>query len=630
MILTKAFIIKLNKNINSVIDSLDEDQLTKIIKEASKAYYNKGESPISDEIFDIVKDRLLKINPEYKEIGAPVEGKKELLPCYMGSLDKIKTDIKILEKWQEKYPGQVVISDKLDGNSGLYHKIDDNIKLYTRGDGTYGQNVTNLLQYVNNIPNLNNSEDITVRGEFIISKEDFPKIIRKKKLANARNAVAGVLNAKKPDIEIAKYVKFIAYELVSPKMIPSASLQFLKYNGFEVVNHNIKTDYDVEILSKLLEKRRNNGEYEIDGLVVAHDLLHKITKKENPKYAFAFKNALTLDKAEVIVTQVEWNSSKDGYLKPTVIFDPIQLDGVTIQKATGFNAKFISENKIGSGAVIVIIRAGQVIPHISEVLKPAIDASMPDCKYKWNKTNVDIIADEVTDAQDIQTIVYFFSKLDVKGLAEGNITKMYNSGLNTVGKIIHASKSDLSKVDTFKDKMVDNIHSSLTNLKLPCIDIMDGSNTLGRGIGKKKIEPIIESYPQIISERYIPNLAELTTIKGISDITAQSIISGLPKYWKFIDDNDLQCLFKNTKVDDIKNDIKNDKYVGQKVVLTGFRDKIIEEYIKSQGGEVVGSVSSKITLVIAKDSDENSSKLIKARELNIKIISLDVFKQSML
>ena len=88
MILTKTFIAKLNKNINSTIDSLDEEELTKIIKEASNAYYNKGESPISDEIFDIIKDRLIKLNPEYKEIGAPIVGKKELLPCYMGSLDK--------------------------------------------------------------------------------------------------------------------------------------------------------------------------------------------------------------------------------------------------------------------------------------------------------------------------------------------------------------------------------------------------------------------------------------------------------------------------------------------------------------------------------------------------------------
>ena len=626
MILTKAFIKKINKNISATLDILTEDELVQIIKESSIAYYNDGASPISDEIFDLVKDKLTELNPNnpaLKEVGAPVIEKKELLPCYMGSLDKIKTDTKILDKWQTKYKGAVIISDKLDGNSGLYYKVDNTIKLFTRGDGTYGQNVSNLT--IHNLPKPT-SDDITVRGEFIISKTDFPKI--KKKLANARNAVAGVLNAKKPSQEVMKYVKFIAYELIYPKLSPGDGLKYLKDAGFDVVDYIKKNKYDVEILSDILMNRREKGDYEIDGLVVTHDEIHKVMTKENPKYAFAFKNAFTLDKAEVTVTQVEWNSSKDGYLKPTVIFEPVKLDGVVIQKATGFNAKFIKENNIGSGTVIIIIRAGQVIPHIKEVLKPTI-AQMPDCEYKWNATNVDIIADVVTDIQDIMTLTYFFSKLDVKGIGEGNIAKMYKAGLNTVGKIIHATKDELAKVDGFKSKSVDNIYNVLSVVKLDCIDIMDGSNTLGRGIGRKKLEAIIEALPKIVSEKYIPHVEELTSIKGIEKKTAESIITGLPKYWTFVDSNDLKCIFGTEEmVPDAEDNVERefvDIFKNQKIVMTGFRNKNIEIFVKEQGGEVVGSVSSKTTLIIAKDVDEDSGKLTKARELNIKIISSDEF-----
>lgn len=636
MRVTKKFIDTLKKDPIVVLKTLSEDDIATIIQKANDSYYNKNTPLFSDNTFDIIKEYLESINPHHpilKNVGAVVKGDKVKLPYYMGSLDKIKSDQKELDKFKKSYYDFYVISDKLDGNSALleYSKTMDP-KLFTRGDGVYGQDISYLIPFINNISKITINNDVAIRGELIISKCDFEKV--KDKGANPRNMVAGIVNSKKPDMDLVKYLRFVAYELIEPKLTPEKQLAYLNRLGFTVVYHETlnKEELTLEELSKILLKRRDNSEYDVDGIVVYHNELHNRISKENPKYAFAFKSTLTMEKAEVIVTSVEWNMSKDGYLIPVVIFNPISLNGVTIKRAHGFNGKFINDNKIGPGSKIVIMRSGDVIPYITDILTPSETghAQMPTVKFSWSKTGVDIIAinedlgTEVKDELAFKNIEYFFNKIDVKGLSSGNIKKLFESGLTTVKDILYVTKEQLLKVEGFKVKMAEKIFDAINERKkeLDCLTVMDASNIFGRGIGSKKLELIMEKYPQVNTKRYIPTLVELTTIKGVEQTTAKKIIENLPRYFEFIDKNNIKCKLTDdsSSADEIDIDFK-----GMKFVFTGFRNAELEKLIKNHNGSVSTSISKNTSLLIRKDTEEESTKITKAKELNIKIITLSEF-----
>ena len=182
--------------------------------------------------------------------------------------------------------------------------------------------------------------------------------------------------------------------------------------------------------------------YEIDGIIVADDNIHPRTSG-NPKHAFAFKMVLSDQVAEAHVVDVLWSPSKDGYLKPRVQIVPVKL-GVTITYVTGFNGSFIETNKIGIGAVIMLVRSGDVIPYIKSVSVPAEKPKMPDIKYIWNETHVDImLKDKSQDSTVLEkNITGFFKGLEVDGLG-GNVTKIVNAGFDSIPKVLHMSKDDL-------------------------------------------------------------------------------------------------------------------------------------------------------------------------------------------
>ena len=353
--ITKTLLNKLKKNPSDVLKTLTEDDIAKIIQKANYAYYNSNEPLMSDNLYDLIREHLESINPNHpvlKAVGNRVDhGKKEQLPYFLGSLDKIKSDEKLVDKFKKDYPGTYIMSDKLDGNSALLYISGNEVKLLSRGDGREGQNISHLLPIIQNKFNIDNAfkskeKEISVRGELIISRSDFEKV--KDKFANARNLVAGLVNSKIPDTNIAKLVQFVAYELIAPKAEPEKQFDFMECLGFKTAEHYKKTQdtLNLNTLSEFLLKRRNESEFEVDGIVVAHNAIHNRIKG-NPSHAFAFKSVLTMQKAEVTVSSVEWNMSKDGYFVPVIIFNPVSLAGVTIRRANGFNGKYILDNKIG-------------------------------------------------------------------------------------------------------------------------------------------------------------------------------------------------------------------------------------------------------------------------------------------
>ena len=217
--LTKIIKESLLKTPLQVVRNLSHDDIASILKQANDKYYNKKTPLFPDNIYDLIKDYLEEQNPTHpvlRYVGAAVinDKRKEKLPYYMGSLNKIKDEDKNIDKFKVKYPGSYLVSDKLDGNSGLLYLNKGTLKLFTRGNGSVGQNISTILEYVQGIPkNISKHQgELAVRGEIIISKKSWGKIGHKG--SNARNVVAGVLNAKKPVIEIAKVTEFIAYEMI--------------------------------------------------------------------------------------------------------------------------------------------------------------------------------------------------------------------------------------------------------------------------------------------------------------------------------------------------------------------------------------------------------------------------------
>lgn len=655
MKITKKFLKDLAAEPEKTLEKLSTDDIASLMQKANHEYYN-GDAPLmSDAVYDAVKDVMEARDPSHpilKSVGAVISSddeRKAKLPYFLASLDKIKTDPKVLEKWTEKYKGQCVVSDKLDGVSGLLKYKDGCVTLYTRGDGEVGQKITHLIPFIRGVPPLlMGDKEISVRGELIISKADFEAI--KHKGANARNMVSGIVNAKIPDLEVAKRIQFVAYELIVPQVEPSSSFGIMQKHGFTTVYNETISTPTVESLSKVLLQRRSASPFEVDGIVVMHDKVYPRVK-ENPPYGFAFKSAAALDTVEVTVSHVEWNISKDGYYKPVVVFDGVQLAGVVIQRVTAFNGKYVYDNKLGPGSRITIIRSGDVIPYIASVNSPASngEAQMPDSSWVWNDTRVDVMVSKETAGENndvkFKNLEYFIKKIEVKGLASGTLRKMFDAGITTVYSVLNVTKEALLKVPTIKEKTATNILEALQLAKgnINCLKIMDASNAFGRGLGLKKLELIVAKYPASIDERRAPTIAELVTIKGVEKTTAQQFVTQLPVFWKFLDDNGLDCTL-STKEKDSQPKTQEEKkekktttqhtttkthttMTGMKVVFSGFRDSVLEKIVKDAGGDVTTSVSKNTTVVVTKGLDSSSSKVVKAKEIGVPVMTVDDFKQ---
>lgn len=649
MKITKTFVNGFVKDPETVLRSLSLDDVVSLIQEANNAYYNKGKPLFSDQLYDYIKTYIENIDPHHpvlKNIGAVVgKGNKVKLPYFMGSLDKIKSDDKALSNWIKTFGGNYVVSDKLDGNSGLLVYTNGVLNLYTRGDGEYGQDITHLIPFLKNKAsfnvsvNLKEKDNFAIRGELIMSKSDFKTVASKG--ANARNMVAGLLNAKVPDLQIASLTAFVGYEVLSPSnMLPKQQLEFIQSIGIDSVYYTQLTEKQMksETLSDILLNRRDASPYEIDGIVITHNSVHPKTS-QNPEYAFAFKSVLTMETAEVTVTRVEWNMSKDAIYVPVVHFTPVSLDGVVITKAHGFNGKYIQDNSIGPGAIVLIMRSGAVIPYIIKTIIKADTPQFPDTSFVWTASGVDIKLDtnkstaSNNDELQLRNIIYFFEKINVDGLSEGILSKMYKSGHKTVGGIFNVSKDQLLEIEGFQVKLATKIHEALNERKkkLDPIVVMDASNVLGRGIGYKKIKLICDAFPSILKERYIPSIQELIALKGIEQKTASLFVNNLSKAFVFFDENQLD-LTASTKDDTSFMTLSKSKTQGlqNKVfVFTGVRDKELEKVITDNGGTVGTTISSKTHLVIVKSLEFQSSKVDKAKQLGVNIMLLDDFRKEL-
>jgi len=614
----------------SVLSSLSEDALSAMVIYANENYYNLepgSNTMLTDNEYDVLKEfieRKFPKNTVIHEVGAPIEKNKVTLPYQMPSMDKIKPDSGALESWSKKYKGPYITSCKLDGVSGMYSLEGDAPKLYTRGNGKIGQDVTHLIAPLR-LPK-GGSEKLVVRGEFIMPKKVFADKYQTL-FANARNLVAGIVNRQSID-DKTKDLHFVAYEVIKPVLKPSEQLEFLKSQGFEVVQNRLETAISNTKLSETLVDWRSNYDYEIDGVIVTNDAVYP-RGSGNPDHAFAFKMVLSDQMAEAKVVNVIWNASKDGLLKPRVQIEPLRLGGVTIEFATGFNASFIDTNKIGVGAVIQLIRSGDVIPYIKEVVVPAETPLMPDVPYRWNDTHVDIILENAEDDATVRekNITGFFKGIEVDGLGAGNITKIVAAGFDSIPKIIKMSKADLLTVDGFKDKMAtkvfEGIRARLTAASIGTI--MSASNIFGRGFGDRKIKLVLDEVgPGILTsgESVGDKTKRIAAIKGMASKTASAFVEQIPTFLAFLEECGLQGkLSNNTAVTEpvVTVAAASHPLYKKSIVMSGSRDKVLEQRLKEIGATMGSSVSKNTFAVITPEPESETGKVSDAKKHGVPV-----------
>ena len=649
IIIYMDIIKKILKNSYESINELTIEELEKVIKFANDKYRNTSTPVISDEIYDILIDFLKLKNPKsklLKEIGCEVKSKDKVkLDYWLGSMDKMKpSNIKEFNKWINKYQKPYYISNKLDGISAMIiYRTNGNINLYTRGTATEGLDISPLLKYLKNIPSWEHVNSFVenknispikkniifaARGELVMNKKIFEKNWSDK-LKNGRNTVAGLVNSKKINPKLANDTSFVLYELIDPFLKYSDQMNILDDLNFDVVYYKEINNINFEILSQLLIKNKKESKYEIDGLIITDNNDHVRNTKGNPEYAFAFKDILEEQKAITKVISIEWNKSKDGYIKPVLIIEPVNIGGVEINRVTGNNAKFVVENKLGAGAEIELIRSGDVIPKVEQILKPSKNIKMPEGKWHWNETNVDIIFDDLKDKDIlIKNIAYFFSSLDTKGLGSKIVEKLVNAGYDSILKIIKLSSKNIIEIEGFQEKSANNltesIKKSLTDISLS--KLMSASNKLGHTIGEERIKLILNKYPNLLidAEEWSKNdfINNLKKINGWEEKNSTLFVNNFNEFKKFY--NSIKSYITIKKIEKII--IVKNKYTDKIIVLSGFRDNELQKKLEECGAKITNSISKNTDYLIVKDQntiDENTSKVEKAIELGITIITKD-------
>lgn len=619
-----------------ILDTFTDAQLSEMLLNANAAYHSTKKPIMSDSQYDVLRNYIEEKYPSseaLQQIGAPVKGTKNkvTLPFNMPSMDKIKPESTTLTNWCLKYPGPYVISCKLDGVSGMYAMEEKGPRLYTRGDGAIGQDISHLIAPLN-LPRI--PVGTVVRGEFIVPKTIFDTKY-KDTFSNPRNFVAGLINTKTVSASI-KDLDFVVYEMIRPDMKPSEQMAELVKYKFDVVHHDlILLGLSKDLLTQTLLAWRANNKYEIDGIIVSNDSVYARTAK-NPEHAFAFKMAIDDQMAETEVVDVIWEASQDGYLKPRVKIVPITIGGVNIEYATGFNGKFIEDNKIGPGAKVQMIRSGDVIPYIKSVLVPAPEGKMPDMSttpYTWNETHVDIVLENLDANATVKekNIVGFFSDLDVDGLATGNARRIIAAGFDTVPKILKMTKDDFKTVDGFKNKMIEKVHTSIHEKvnSATIVQLMAASNKFGRGIGIRVLTPLMDANPDFLTkdETKSEKIAKLNAA-GIHK-NAEAFYNNIEGYNAFMCECGLGAV-KTTKVDskaEVKEQQdKSNPLFEKSIVMTKIRNKEIIEHLKKVGATLEDSFRKNTIALVMKDKSDITNKMRDAEKRGIEIFTVEEFK----
>ena len=598
-------------------------------------------SNISDELYDkIIENTGMngKILDNVNDIGATPHNKKCNLPVFMGSLNKIKTEEDFMNWMKKNNSSEMIITEKLDGISALLSITEYEVKLYTRGNGKIGCDISHLVQYldlnkcIEKTRKYYNEFPLYIRGELIMEK-----INKSNETENIRNIVSGIVHTKditKEIINKLKDVHFVAYRLYNETSYRTQYNILKNFNYILPQMTSLKTP-DFDELIVVLISFTNKSNYQIDGIVISTNIQPNVDPVDkNPEHSIAIKNISQSKQTKVL--EIEWNVSKHGVYKPRIKIEPININGANIEWVTGFNAKYIKDNNIGKDTILEVERSGDVIPNIKRIIK-CTNAELPKDNWKWNKTGVDIcIIDENNDEMEIKKLLIFFQELECPNLGPKTIETLYEYRYKTVLDVLNLTKQKLLETDKFKDKSAENVLKGIKIAKeyLSVMNkdklhiLMYASGTFGFGFGSKKIKLILDKYPNIV-EKYKDIdrdiwINNVKNVKGISE-QAECFVDSIYKYKMFIKTIDEYINYtdvndtKDNKENKENKENKNNKIKGV-IVMTGFRDKILKQKLEENNYVVNDNVTKETTILIYKE-DDSSSKCKKAKLMGIQLIS---------
>lgn len=622
-------------------------ELVAFLKKANSAYRNTGKPIVTDDVYDAMIDILEERDPDNKflqVIGDEVldPGEKVKLKFHMGSMDKIKNADGI-QKWLAKHPGDYIVSDKLDGNSAmltLYLQKDNQIKksLYSRGNGTYGRDITHLLEniYIPQDSDLLKMfeklkvDEITIRGELIISNTNFKKF--SDKYSSPRNFVNSVLNSKDKKAHAqAKFIDYLIFDIIEPNQAPEVYFKVLKHFKFKTPGVTAITLAQAKqplFFNKLLDKHRKQSDYEMDGIIVTLNTLNPIPQSGNPKHSFAFKS--NPDGTLTQIVNVNYNTTKHGKLNPVVEFKPVNLQGSVVKHANGHSGKYIFDNNINVGTVIKVVLSGGVIPYITEIVAPSKEPAKPPFSYYWDKTHTHIYMKNPEESANFnsQRILSSIKTLGIPYVSGGIINKLIEAGHNTLKKILLIKKEDLLIIPGFKEKSAEKVVNSINNVIKETIRVevlMTVSLVFENGLSTRRFAAITSKYPDLLRKPPL-TLSQVMEIPGFAETSSKQFVEGYPKFLKFLQEHPMLKPKRLIKIKTVKKGLTVVKKNPLKIVITGVRDKAVSEYIELNDGKVQSALSKDTNYLIVKSADYENKKTERAKELNIPIISVEAFK----
>lgn len=638
-------------------------ELGEKLREASRAYYQEDREIMSNVEYDALYDTLSALE---KETGIVLADSPTVNVGYeaveqlpkeeherpMLSLDKTK-EREALREFIGEHP--TLLSWKLDGLTiVLTYENGELIKAVTRGNGIVGEVITNNARVFKNIPlKISFKGRLVLRGEAIITYSDFEKINETigdadAKYKNPRNLCSGSVRQLNNEITAKRNVRFYAFSLVSAEGVDfrnSREVQFrwLNEQGFEVVEYRKVTAETLDEAMDYFAEAVTTNDFPSDGLVALYDDIaygeSLGTTAKFPRNAMAFKWADEMRDTRLL--EIEWSPSRTGLINPVAIFEPVELEGTTVSRASVHNISIMKELKLGIGDTIRVYKANMIIPQIAENLTGSGNAPIPHtcpaCGQetvvkKENDVECLFCVNPECPAKKIKSFGLFTSRdaMNIDGLSEATLEKFIARGfVHDFGDIFEISryKDEIVEMEGFGQKSYDNLMESLERAK---------ETTLPRVIYSLGIANIGLANAKVICRHFDNDLDRIrhASLEEVSDIdTIGPVIAGnLVAYFR--DENNNRRLDHLMRFLHIQEDSPKQEQIfeGMNFVITGslvhFGNRSeAKELIESLGGKVTGSVTKKTNYLINNDIQSNSSKNKKARELGIPILSEEDFRK---
>ena len=637
-------------------------ELVELLNRAGRAYYQEATEIMSNYEYDKLYDELLTLE---KELGVTLassptvnvgyevlsELPKERHEKPMLSLDKTK-EVSSLKEFLGNQ--KAFLSWKLDGLTiVLTYQNGKLVKAVTRGNGEIGEVITNNAKTFKNLPlKIAYEGELILRGEAVIGYSDFEKINAEienaeDKYKNPRNLCSGSVRQLNNEITAKRNVKFFAFSLVKAEDVDFANsrirqLEWLGEQGFEVVEGYEVTADTIEEQVAYFAKQIQYNDFPSDGLVLVYDdiaygqSLGRTSKF--PRDSFAFKWADEI--RETTLLEIEWSPSRTGLINPVAIFEPVELEGTTVSRASVHNLSIMDELELGIGDKIEVYKANMIIPQIAQNLTRSGVRDIPtECPACHGKTEIRQVSDtkalyctnEDCGAKHLKSFALFVSRdaLNVEGLSEATLEKFIGKGfISTYSDIFHLDRyqEEIQSMDGFGEKSYVNLQKSVEKARTTTLPrLIYGLGIAGIGLANAKV--ICKEFHYDIEKMIHLTEEELSAVSGIGPVLAKAYVEYFSQEKKV---QELRRLLAELVIPEEEINTQEQIFENMVFVITGSVEHFtnrneVKEVIESKGGKVTGSVTAKTNFLINNDVTSTSSKNKKAKELGIPIITEEEF-----